>query len=139
MRLRVIIFLSMIFMSFSASSQVLKQKNISENNPVNLELKPYELHFKSLLKEIVTIFSLSKDIQVKVINSKTAIEYQVYYPPEDHKEITFLSGIRLRSIRQLFNELSISFQKQLKKKEGKEFDYYDRKILLITFHNRGVH
>ena len=100
------------------------------------ELLPYEVHLKSLLKEIVTMFSQSKDIKIAVINSALAIEFQVLYPPQDQAELNMLSGLRIRTIRQLFNELSIVAQQSLSREKNRKFDYYKRKVLLVTFHNR---
>lgn len=118
-----------------------QEKSLLENPNASYtseqELKIQELQLKYLLKELMSIFSLSKDIEIKIKDSATAIEFQVYYAPEDHKEITLLSGLRQRIIRELFNELSISMQKQQAILKKIKFNYQERKVLLVTFHNRG--
>ncbi|MBL7665317.1 MAG: hypothetical protein JNM93_09295 [Bacteriovoracaceae bacterium] len=129
-----------LFLFLSSPRPVFAQveKNI-KNTSIDLMENAEEVQLKLLLKEIVTLFSISKDIDIKIKNSAQAIEYEVVYSPEDQKELTLLSGIRQRMIRELFNELSIAVQKQYAEKNKRRFRYEDRKILLVTFHNRGNH
>ncbi len=101
-------------------------------------VEPYELRLKSMLQDIVVFFSQSKKINIEMVPSEEALEYKVFYQAEDHAELHFLSGLRLRSIRSLFNELSISAQKTNAQAQKKKFDYYKRKVHIITFHNLGL-
>jgi hypothetical protein len=134
--MRVVLLSTLLFISQVSAQSFFKKHSLSYAK--DTQLQPYELHLKSLLKEIVTLYSISKDIQIKVINSDKAIEFQVFYGPADYESLNLLSGYRLRNIRKLFNELSIEAQKQAAAKAGKNFSYYKRKLFLVTFQNRGI-
>jgi uncharacterized protein YcfL len=90
-------------------------------------LSEIELYIKNELQEITSKFSKSKNVDVDVSNSPTAIEYMVYYQNKDKKSLETFSGFRLRAMKTLFNEIYLESQQQ---DNDDKFPEHPKKIII---------
>ena len=105
-------------------------KDLRTPASIGLELNDYEEEMVVSLKSVIHQFSVSKDMNIEVRNSLNALEVAVSYTAQDQKSFELLSGIRMRTIKILYNELFLELQKQ----DNSKLDLLNRKKLFINFY-----
>ena len=94
------------------------------------ELSENEAELAEDLNSILNKYSRSKEVSIEARNSEQALEFNISYNTQDRGSFEVYSGIRMRNLKVLFNELYLELQQQ----EDPKLDLKKRKKLLINFY-----
>ncbi|MGK0367634.1 MAG: putative RNA-binding protein YlqC (UPF0109 family) [Thermoproteota archaeon] len=117
--------------ALTSCSSLKGNRNIASNTDIK-EISQTDIEKVSHIVTTVLEGYVTKPFDIKVVNSDEAVEYIVLYNPADHGNVFGFAGMRVRNMRILVNEVSISLQTKANA-GNKEFDLKTRKYHFIRF------
>jgi predicted RNA-binding protein YlqC (UPF0109 family) len=98
------------------------------------ELSPTEQSYYATLNGIVSQLTGNGDYQIRVNNSDKAVEFQVLYRASDKDKVIGMARNTERSIKNIVNEIAIATQRNEAVRQGREFKFENRKLVLVRFY-----